>query len=301
MKKRIFAWLAVCMVVSFSAGWAVSGSSLLETISVYLNKEVKMTLRGSPWEAKIDGQTMYPITHEGSTYLPVRAVAEALDVPIRWDPDTRSVHISEPASGPVAAADSIEVDAVYTGSVVAQTVTPGQTIADREYGTGSVRFVPESDGRLTLVLHGSVREDGDASMSITGRQDAGGWSSSKPVEVKIDADGTITGEGVTKEGLPSEYRITFNGKMLPETLQLRVELERLESGGSNFVFDYDLQRTASAPPDDDGGDSTATELPDDSGAGGENTCKRIVWRVQNIANLSGGPMQMIQVPSCVNY
>ncbi|WP_052310057.1 stalk domain-containing protein [Paenibacillus senegalensis] len=289
MNKRIWAGIVACMVFSFSAGWAVSASSLLETISAYLNKEVKLMLHGSPWEPNIDGKTVYPITYEGTTYLPVRAVAEALNVSIRWEQATKTVHIAEP----------VKADAVYAGSVEAQTVAPGQTDVEREYGSGSVRFVQEADGRLTFVLHGSVREEGDASISLTGSQSADGWSSSEPVEVKIDPSGNIMGGGVTNQGLPSQYRITFDGKMLPETLQLRVELEPMNTGDASYSFDYDLQRITSVPPTDGNSDNTVTEQPDDSG--GENTCKRIVWRVQNIANFSGGPMQMIQVPTCVNY
>lgn len=283
--------LAACMVTSFIAGLAVSASSLLEEISAYLNKEIKMTLRGSAWEAHVDGTSMYPITYEGSTYLPVRAVAEALQVPIRWDQETKTVHI----------ADAIEPDASYVGVVEALTITDGETSGGRDYGTGSVRFVPESDGSLTLVIYGSVHEEGDVNMAIRGNPDSGGWSSesSRLVDVKIDADGNILGEGILSEGLPSEYRITFNGKVLPETVDLQVEMEeQTESGGLDFIFNYELTRIASDPPAEADGDDIVIEEPGgDSGVARE--CTDTVWQTRNIFTFSG-TMQMISVPVCSN-
>lgn len=286
MKKRIAALLTVCMMISFIAGLGISGSPLLESISAYLNKEIKMTLRGTPWEAQIDGQILYPITYEDSTYLPVRAVSEALNIPIRWDQETRSVHIAE----------AFEANAAYTGVVEALTIAPGETSGNRDYGTGGVRFVPESDGSLTLVIYGSVNEEGDVNMGIPGRHDAGGWSSqaSESVEVKIDANGNISGKGVLSEGLPSEYQLKFNGKVLPETLDLEIVMEP-EGEGLDFVFTYELVRIASEAEE---GEEVVIEEPS-GGSGGGLECTLTVWETRTIFTFSD-TMQMIMVPVCVN-
>lgn len=290
MKRKMLAFIIICMVLSFGAGLAVSASSLLERISAYLNKEIKMTLQGSPWEAKVEGDILYPITYEGSTYLPVRAVAEALQVPIRWDQKTKTVHIAE----------VLEDKAAYAGSVEVLFIPAGESGGERENGTGSTQFIPESDGRLTMVLSGSIRKEGDTGFSITGTRNNGGWSINDSVELKIDGKGKISGEGVV-----SPYQMRFDGQVTSETLQLRIEQEQIErdesSGlpaGARFIYDYDLKRVAPAPPsvnEDNGG--TTVEMPNDSPPVGG--CSRIKWRFQHIANLSGGPMQMIQVPECV--
>lgn len=93
MKKKIFVILTACLVVFSSISLGATASSLLVDIHAYLNKEVKITLNGAPWQPKRGDTVQYPITYNGSTYLPVRAIAEALEIPIRWEEETRTVHI----------------------------------------------------------------------------------------------------------------------------------------------------------------------------------------------------------------
>lgn len=42
-----------------------------------------------------NGNPLEAFIHNGSTYLPVRAISEALDVPIQWDSGTQSVYIGK--------------------------------------------------------------------------------------------------------------------------------------------------------------------------------------------------------------
>ncbi|MCH5184589.1 MAG: family 10 glycosylhydrolase [Oscillospiraceae bacterium] len=62
--------------------------------TAYINKAVKMTLNGSfffPTES--DSSPLYPITFNDSTYLPARAIAEALGAKVDWDPASNTVII----------------------------------------------------------------------------------------------------------------------------------------------------------------------------------------------------------------
>lgn len=62
--------------------------SVASGVNLYLDDK-KFTPKdgnGNPLEAFI---------HNGSTYLPVRAISEALDVPIQWDSGTQSVYIGK--------------------------------------------------------------------------------------------------------------------------------------------------------------------------------------------------------------
>lgn len=95
MKKIAFAGMITAVsFVSMSIG-AVAASNL-EEIQAYLNKGVSITLHGEKWTPKdSDGSTLYPITYNGSTYLPVRAVAEAAGLPVEWKGDTQTVALGE--------------------------------------------------------------------------------------------------------------------------------------------------------------------------------------------------------------
>lgn len=89
-KIAIAGIITAVSLVSMSIG-AVAASNL-EEIQAYLNKGVSITLHGEKWTPKdSDGSTLYPITYNGSTYLPVRAVAEATGLPVEWKGETQTV------------------------------------------------------------------------------------------------------------------------------------------------------------------------------------------------------------------
>lgn len=107
MKRKIVmsAVLSVVIVASMSIGaFAATG---LEEISAYLNKGLGIKLNGQAWQPKDeDGNELYPITYNGSTYLPVRAVGEALGIPIGYDGNTNTVLIGEGVGESAKSADS---------------------------------------------------------------------------------------------------------------------------------------------------------------------------------------------------
>lgn len=69
-------------------------SSVLEEVKAFVNKEIKFELNGQPWYPKDE-----IITYDDSTYLPVRAVAEALNIAVDYEHDTRIVYLGEKAEG----------------------------------------------------------------------------------------------------------------------------------------------------------------------------------------------------------
>jgi hypothetical protein len=77
----------------------------LEEIKAYLNIGVSIELKGNAWTPKDeDGNVLHPITYNGSTYLPVRAVGEAVGLKVDWNAETQTVVLGEgqpaaPASG----------------------------------------------------------------------------------------------------------------------------------------------------------------------------------------------------------
>lgn len=95
MKKR-FSILSLALVLVFSFAGGVFASSNLEKISAWLNKEVKITFNGALQEFKNEkGDVVYPITYNGTTYLPVRSAADLVKLSVEWDQDTRTVKLSE--------------------------------------------------------------------------------------------------------------------------------------------------------------------------------------------------------------
>lgn len=94
MKKRWIMLIAVVMLFAFAAG-AVAGPAV-QNITASLATDIKITLNGKDWTPKdANGNAMAPIIYNGSTYLPVRAVGEAVGVKVDWNADTRTVILGE--------------------------------------------------------------------------------------------------------------------------------------------------------------------------------------------------------------
>lgn len=99
MKKRILSLalvpvICLALVGALTLGAAATGN--LETISAYLNKTVTITMEGKEQILKdASGNRVYPITYNGSTYLPVRAISDLLGVPVDWDGSTRTVMLGK--------------------------------------------------------------------------------------------------------------------------------------------------------------------------------------------------------------
>ncbi|REJ17990.1 MAG: hypothetical protein C6W59_06415 [Paenibacillaceae bacterium] len=95
MKRRLLLTAVISMMAGFSLSLTAAGDALLQAVRAYLNKEIGIVLNGGPWDMNVAGEKLYPLTYEGRTYLPVRAVAEALSVPIVYDAAGKKIYIGE--------------------------------------------------------------------------------------------------------------------------------------------------------------------------------------------------------------
>lgn len=99
MKNR--KWLIAAgvfgMVLTGSAG--VYAGTQLETIKAYLNHGLALEVNGQKFTPTGDqGKKLAPITYQGSTYLPVRSVAEALNTEVKYDAQNNKVSIGSSSS-----------------------------------------------------------------------------------------------------------------------------------------------------------------------------------------------------------
>ena len=86
----VLACILLCSVVALAAG----GSYTKELIAKYVG--VNLVVNGTTITPKdADGNIVEPFIVDGTTYLPVRAVAEALGQEVGWDGNTKTVYIGE--------------------------------------------------------------------------------------------------------------------------------------------------------------------------------------------------------------
>ncbi|MGC5776743.1 stalk domain-containing protein [Paenibacillus pabuli] len=85
------------MAITGSAG--VYAGTQLETIKAYMNYGVDIEVNGQKLSPTGDqGKKLAPITYQGSTYLPMRSIADALNTEVTYDSKNNKVSIGSTSS-----------------------------------------------------------------------------------------------------------------------------------------------------------------------------------------------------------
>lgn len=96
-KKWLITASVFGMVLTGSAG--VYAGTQLETIKAYLNHGLAIEVNGQKFTPTGDqGKKLAPITYQGSTYLPVRSIADALKTEVKYDSQNNKVSIGSSSS-----------------------------------------------------------------------------------------------------------------------------------------------------------------------------------------------------------
>lgn len=95
-KRRILGAVITLAALSALIGIVSATGNGEELIPATLAKYIHVQCQGeeltmTDWS----GQQLYPIVYNGSTYLPVRAIGDALGATVEWDDETKTVGLSE--------------------------------------------------------------------------------------------------------------------------------------------------------------------------------------------------------------
>ncbi len=101
MKKSVVTMMVLGMTLTGAAG--VFAGTQLEKISAYLNHGISFNVDGAAYTPTDgNGKKLATITYNNSTYLPVRALADALHVPVTYDGAKKQVIIGQTNNNPSA-------------------------------------------------------------------------------------------------------------------------------------------------------------------------------------------------------
>lgn len=91
-KRKILVAVLCCSLALVTAAYATNATKTIQ--AAYMN--IKLVIDGVPVTPKdSNGTTVEPFIYNGTTYLPVRAVGEALGKQVGWDGKTKTVYIGE--------------------------------------------------------------------------------------------------------------------------------------------------------------------------------------------------------------
>lgn len=101
MKKRISV-LGLCLVFLLGVSLGAFGAANQEEVKAIINYELKMKLNGLDFAPiGVDGKVIHPLIYKGSSYLPVRAIAQALSVAVEYDQNTQTIYLGEKGKTPL--------------------------------------------------------------------------------------------------------------------------------------------------------------------------------------------------------
>lgn len=218
--------------------------------------DVKVTLNGTELDLKdAAGRTVTPIVSNGVTYLPVRAIADALNVPVEWDGENTTVYLGQRV-------EWLETKAVWdTGDGKPYTWTyrydsKGNVLeSTSDYGDGYVRkttYSYDAAGNLTREHYENTDPEYPRSYTNTYVYDAKGnlvketneekspkYQESYTTTYTYDAAGNVLSEETVDNLLPKSapektvYTYDAQGRLISE--------KEIGSYGSEYetLYEYD--------------------------------------------------------------
>ena len=122
MKKsiRIYVTGFISAIVLLSLGGAVYAAARTQSITVTYNN-IRLVVNGeavTPRDAQ--GNEVEPFLYNGTTFLPVRALADALGQTVRWDGETATVYVGEATVAPPPAPVVVETPTAPPAPVIVE-------------------------------------------------------------------------------------------------------------------------------------------------------------------------------------
>jgi hypothetical protein len=155
LKKFKVVLLVLLVITIIVSGLVVVAN---EDITVIRNKKVEVVYNGQTQKfSDVTGKVVYPLSYEGTTYLPVRAISSLFQVPIQWNSITKTVSLG---SGELGTKTVESVDEFISGTNENITVILNNEITIELFGvkqcfedvTGKVVYPLSYEGTIYLPV-----------------------------------------------------------------------------------------------------------------------------------------------------
>jgi len=152
-KKKITIVLAVLILFS-TLGFSAIATNGYKDVQLWYNN-IKIMLNGTEIVPKdANGKVVEPFIIGGTTYLPVRAISEALGIKVEWDAKTSTVILTEPGYTPEPTTTPVSTGEIKPGDIF----TDGCYIVvdDVKILYSSGKFVITNDSKKIVRISASV-------------------------------------------------------------------------------------------------------------------------------------------------
>jgi hypothetical protein len=154
IRKSIMSLVVIGMTVSGAAG--VYAGSNMQKITAYLNHSIGLKVNGTTYTpTDSNGKQLAPITYQNTTYLPVRALADVLKVPVQYDSKTGQVLIGTSQSGGTTKPQVIVTEVKYSKEQIKE-----MTKAFANFEHFETAYAPQQMIKGDTYLKTGASEDG---------------------------------------------------------------------------------------------------------------------------------------------
>lgn len=230
MKRKIVGILLACAVFVGGAATAVA-AGVVQDITAQIRPDFTIVIDGVERSfSDVNGNIVYPVYYNGTTYLPVRAIGGIMGKEVGWDGNTKTVTLSEPAKQPVVS------------GVFDETTVLGQlevTEYHRNYaGGGSLYLVIKNNSEFNIGISVDAKFY-DANGALVGAQESSAMAVGAGTEAFIALTNNVEFASATHEiGVSEEsYTVCQNNDVSFESV--RAENKEIVTVRNNGNSDID--------------------------------------------------------------
>ena len=226
-RKKLISSLVLTLVLLCGIAIGAGASGTLQEIKAYLDPTITIKMEGEAQtflDAK--GNRVYPITYQGSTYLPVRAVAGLAGFEVNWDQATRTVDLGE--------AKGVDLIDTYKAYQLDDTVWSWAKQVQTADGQNEDISGVSCSHWLSFGTYPSGAGDAAASFNLLGKHDTLTFSYFSSIDVTLTVlgdNGSVLGEYNIKGGAVAQTvtvpllktnELKFQVKMVDWDTQVRI-------------------------------------------------------------------------------
>jgi len=226
-KKLVGAFLASVMLV----GGVVGAATAYQTFTATQRPDIKVIMDGKVQDYKdANGNTVYPVIINGTTYLPLRPIANSFGKDVQWNNDTQTITLGEPQ--PVNLIDVGELEDTY-GKV--SKVKGEQNLTFDNIGDIGVKY--QSAIKINKI-YGVLSHFNEATLTLNSSYSKLHCSllSTKEGRMKIIDEDTgieILNRQVNANQIVEVKDLDINGV---KNLEFTIEVDNYDDGGSAYFL-----------------------------------------------------------------